>query len=333
MAPRRDFYEALGVGRDATPDELQRAYRRLARTYHPDVNKDPGAEERFKEVSEAYDVLSDPETRRRYDAFGHDFRQVPPDIDPETWARARAAGAGRQGGPRGPGGGRRTRTTRTTGPGGEEQVWVSSEGGDAVDIDELLEGLFGGGRRGRGAQGPWPGADQEVELELTVEEAYRGGRRWLTLSGPDGSRNIEVAIPPGVTDGQRIRVAGQGGRGGEGAQPGDLYLVVRLARHPRYRVRGRDIVVDLPLAPWEAALGATVAIDTPGGEAKVRVPPGSSTGRRLRLRGQGMPNPSGSPGDLLAEVRVMVPRNLSRRERELFEELARVSDFDPRRRT
>src|SRR5438270_13572010 len=195
MAEPREFYEALGVSRTATPEEIQRAYRTLARTYHPDVNKDPRAEERFKEVSEAYDVLSDPETRRRYDAFGHDFRQVPEGVDPETWARARAgAGAGARAG-RGSGfsGG---------GPGGGERVYFSTSGlgEDDIDLDELFGGLFGGGatRRTARPRGPVPGADQEAELLLTVEEAYRGGRRSITPSGPGGNRTFEVNIPAGV---------------------------------------------------------------------------------------------------------------------------------------
>jgi curved DNA-binding protein len=321
MAPRRDFYETLGVSRDASPEELQRAYRKLARTYHPDVNKDPGAEERFKDISEAYDVLSDPDQRRRYDAFGPEFRQVPPDVDPQTWAQARArarAGGSRAAGPRA--------------GGGAEDVWFSSGAGPDIDLDDLLGGMLGG-RFGRSrGWGPVPGADQEAELELTVDEAYSGGRRSITLSGPGGTRTLEVTIPPGVTDGQRIRLGGQGGSGSDGAAAGDLYLVVRLAPHPRYRVDGRDITIELRLAPWEAALGTSVAIDTPGGEAKVRVPPGTSSGRRLRLRGRGLPNPRGKPGDLYAEARIMVPSRLSDDERRLFEQLAAVSTFDPRRR-
>ncbi|MGH2477515.1 MAG: DnaJ C-terminal domain-containing protein [Candidatus Limnocylindrales bacterium] len=323
MAERRDFYEVLGVSRNASPDEIQRAYRKLARTYHPDVNKDPGAEARFQEIAEAYDVLSDPDTRRRYDAFGHDFRQVPADVDPETWARARA-GASAAGGGRGRAG---------AGP----RVWSTGGFGDqGVDVEDLFGDLFGGmggfraGRR-RG-WGSIQGADQEVELELSVEEAYRGGRRWLSISGPSGPRSIEVDIPPGVIDGQRIRLGGQGGQGTGDSRAGDLYLVVRIAPHPRYRVEGRDLHVDLPLAPWEAALGTSVVVDTPGGEAKVRVPPGTSSGRRLRLRGRGLPNPRGRAGDLFANVRIVVPPKLTDRERELFEELARTSTFDPRRR-
>jgi curved DNA-binding protein len=320
MAERRDFYDVLGVGRTASPDEIQSAYRKLARTYHPDVNKDPGAEDRFKEVAEAYDVLSDPDTRERYDAFGHDFRQVPEGVDPATWARARA-GAGAGGG-----GGRRS----SRGP-SQVDFDFGGMGGD-IDIEELFGSMFGGGA-GRGRRrgwGPIAGADQEAEIILTVEEAYQGGRRSITLQGPDGPRNLDVNIPAGVTDGKRIRLKGQGGQGSSGAPAGDLYLVVRLAPHPRYRIDGRDISVDLPLSPWEAALGASVAVDTPGGEAKVRVRPGTSTGKRLRLKGRGMPNSRGNPGDLYAEVKIMVPSKLSDVERPLFEELSRVSTFDPR---
>jgi curved DNA-binding protein len=240
MADRGGFYETLGAPKTATPDEIQRAYRKLARTYHPDVNKDPGAEDRFKEIAEAYNVLADPETRRRYDAFGPDFRQVPPDYDP----RARAG------------------STPT-----------DADGWSDVDLEDLFGGMFG--RRG---WGPARGADQEAEIVVPVEEAYQGGRRRITVAG----QTYDVNIPPGVTEGQRVRLAGQGGRGREGAAAGDLYLIVRLAPHPRYRVEGRDIFVDLPLAPWEAALGVSVAVETPGGDAKVKVPPGTSTGRRLR---------------------------------------------------
>ena len=317
MAADEDFYQILGVPRDAGQEDIQRAYRKLARTYHPDVNKDPRAEDRFKDISEAYDVLSDPQTRRRYDAFGADFRQVPEDVDPETWRRARA-GAGRASA--GPGRG---------GPGG----FSFSE--DDIDLDDLLGGLFGGrgqrtGRAGRG-WGPIPGADQEAGLELTVEEAYRGGRRNITLTTSDGGRrSIEVTVPAGVADGQRIRLAGQGGRGSDGARNGDLYLIVRIAPHPRYRLDGRDIYVELRLAPWEAALGTSVALDTPGGEVKVKVPRGTSSGRRIRLAGRGLPNPRGKAGDLYAEAKIMVPPRLSRAERRLFEQLAAETSFNPR---
>jgi curved DNA-binding protein len=317
MADGRDFYEILGVPRNASQDEIQQAYRKLARTYHPDVNSDPGAEDRFKNISEAYAVLSDPQTRRRYDAFGADFRQVPEDVDPETWRRSRAGAGAGQGGFGSAGGPFRS--------GGSP---FGSAGGD-IDLDDLLGGLFGG-RTGRGF-GPIPGADQEAELELTVEEAYHGGQRSVTLQGSDGQRSFDVRVPAGVTNGQRIRLAGQGGRGSNGGPPGDLYFAVRIARHPRYRVEGRDLYADLPLTPWEAALGTSVVVDTPGGETKVKVPAGTSSGRRLRLRGRGLPHHRGKAGDLFAEAKIMVPEKLSREERELFEQLAATSTFDPRR--
>ena len=208
-------------------------------------------------------------------------------------------------------------------------MYTTGDAGDlGIDLDDLLGGLFGGRGRGRG---PIPGADQEAEIPLTVEEAYHGVRRTVTIEGIDGPRTLDVTIPPGVISGQRIRLAGQGGRGSEGAHSGDLYLVVRITPHPRYRVEGRNLHVTLPLTPWEAALGTSVVVGTPDGEAKVKVPPGTSSGSRLRLNGRGLPNPRGKPGDLLAEVRVMVPPKLSRKERDLFEQLAAVSDFDPRK--
>ncbi|MFE2647738.1 DnaJ C-terminal domain-containing protein [Streptomyces nigra] len=314
----RDFYQVLGVSRTASQDEIQQAYRKLARKFHPDVNKDPEAEERFKDLNEAYSVLSDPKTRARYDRFGEDFRKVP-----EDWEERVGAGTG-------PGGGFRGR--RTAGAGGPRVRYTGfgdDFGAEGVDIEDLLGSLFGAGA----GPGGVPGADQEAELPLTVEEAYRGGRRTVTLAGPDGQpRRYEVNVPSGVTDGQRIRLAGEGGRGSGGAAAGDLYLRVSIRPHPLFRLDGRDVYAQLPVTPWEAALGATVPMPTPGGDtAKVTVPPGSSSGRRLRLRGEGMPNPRGADGNLYAELRVMVPPELSDRERELFEELAATSSYDPRR--
>ncbi|MFD4554626.1 DnaJ C-terminal domain-containing protein [Streptomyces sp. NPDC058469] len=306
----RDFYEVLGVPRTADRDEIQRAYRTLARRYHPDVNKDPQAEERFKEINEAFSVLSDPDQRARYDRFGEDFRKIP-----EDWEERVAAGAG---------GGSRW----TTGGGPRVRYSTAGFGGEGVDVEDLFGSLFGGAGRMR-----VPGADQEAELPLTVEEAYRGGRRTVTLAGPDGQRRYQVDVPPGTTDGQRIRLAGEGGRGsGDDAPTGDLYLRVRIQPHREFRLDGRDVHVKLPVTPWEAALGATVPVRTPSGAtAKVTVPAGSSSGRRLRLRGEGMPGPRGANGDLYAELRIMVPPRLNDRERELLEELAAVSSFDPRR--
>jgi curved DNA-binding protein len=316
----RDFYEVLGLSRDADQSEIQRAYRKLARTLHPDVNKDPRAEERFKELSEAYDVLSDPDQRKRYDAFGEDFRRVGADVDPDAYRRSRAyAGAG-AGGERSSG----------WGGGGPSGGFRYSGSGDDVDLEDLLGGIFGGRGRGRGGWGPVSGSDHETEVEVTVEEAYHGTQRTLSISGPDGPRTIDVNIPAGVVDGQRIRLRGQGGQGSGGGEAGDLYLIVRIAPHPRYRLEGRDLHMLLPLAPWEAALGSSVDIDTPGGPATVHVPAGTSSHRRLRLKGRGLPNKRGTPGDLYAEAQIKVPRSPSAEERELFEQLGKVSTFDPR---
>ncbi|HEY6685246.1 MAG TPA: DnaJ C-terminal domain-containing protein [Propionibacteriaceae bacterium] len=314
----RDFYEVLGVGRNADQSEIQRAYRKLARTHHPDVNKDPSAEARFKEISEAYDVLSDPDLRKRYDAFGEDFRRVPPDVSPEEWRRAQAYASAGAGG--GPGAGR---------PFGSGGVRYTDLGED-IDLEDLLGGIFGG--RGRRADwGPMPGSDQEFEAEISLEEAYHGTQRSLTITGPEGQRTLDVNIPAGVINGQRIRLRGQGGRGTGGGEPGDLYLIIRLAPHPRYRVSGRDLSATLPLSAWEAALGAAVRVDTPGGSATVNVPAGTSSGRRLRLKGHGLPNRRGEPGDFYAEAQIRVPSSLTPEERRLFDELRERSTFDPRR--
>jgi curved DNA-binding protein len=310
----RDFYDVLGVDRSASAEELQRAFRTLARRYHPDVNSDPAAEERFKEINEAYHVLADPDSRARYDRFGPDFRQVRED------AGARRGGAG-TGDWTSTGGGTSTGRPRRTAGARSSSINVEDLFGRG-DFDDL----FGAWR----ATGPIRGADQEAELELGVAEAFTGGQHRIALGGPSGQRSYEVTVPPGVTDGQRIRLSGQGGQGAEGGPPGDLYLRVRIRPDEHYRVDGRDIYVDAPLAPWEAALGATVPILTPGGEVKLKVPAGSSSGRRLRLSGEGMPNRRGRPGDLYAELRIVVPHRLRKRERELFEELARESPFDAR---
>jgi curved DNA-binding protein len=304
----RDYYQALGVARDASSEEIRRAYRRLAREYHPDVNKDPGAEDRFKEVSEAYDVLRDREKRDRYDRLGAGWRAGPG-----------VSGAGGF-------------EEAVRGGDGFRDVRVEFGDGDFSDIFEsVLGGRGRGGRRaGRSGSGGFsiPGADQEAVLEISLQEAARGGRRRISLDG----RDLEVEIPRGVRDGQRIRLAGEGEPGIGGGARGDLYLRIRLRRDPRFRVEGRDLYTDLPVTAWEAALGAEVPVATLDGSARVKVPPGSSSGRRLRLRGQGLPGSGGAPdGDLYAIVEIHVPKRLTKQERELFERLASASKFNPRR--
>jgi curved DNA-binding protein len=291
----KDYYEVLGVPRDADQDTIRRAYRRLARKYHPDLNSDVDAEDRFKELGEAYEALSDPDKRERYDRLGANWRaqeQEAPDTNFEEFFS-------RQG-----------------------------FGGNDVRVefgDDLFERLFGGrpgGGPGGWASGPLRGIDREALLELSLEDALEGGRRRLTLD----EREIDVNFPAGVRDGQLIRLAGQGGPGRDGGPPGDLYLRISLKPHPRFRRRGEDdLDVDVEITPWQAALGATVPVQTPTGTAQVRVPAGSSSGRRLRLRGRGLPKSGVGSGDLHAIVKITVPKQLSDRERELYEQLAESS--------
>jgi curved DNA-binding protein len=283
----QDYYEALGVPRDASEQDIRRAYRKLARENHPDVNKDPGAEDRFKQISEAYEVLRDPEKRRRYDQLGSNWRAGQdvagaPGFDPRDFG--------------GFGDGARV------------------EYGGGGDFSDLFEGLFGG-RRGRRGAGGFAGfsREQEAILELTLRDAARGGPQRLSLDG----RQIEVEIPPGVRDGQAIRVPGE-----------NLVLHIRLRPEKGFRIKGDDIETDVSVAPWEAALGASVQVRTLDGTARVKVPAGSSCGRRLRLRGAGL-----GGGDLYAMVKIVVPKKLSKKERERFQQLADESRFDPRRGT
>ncbi len=306
MSDATDYYEALGVDRSATTAEIKRAYRKLARTHHPDINKDPEAEARFKEISEANDVLSNPELREKYDAFGADFRRIPDDVDPEAWANAQRMRGGADRSP----------------PGWQSDV-------DEQAFQEFLQDLMRERRSSTRRRGPIPGADQRASISLSLDDAFHGGRRSLTLGGPTGGRTIQVNVPAGVTDGQTIRLPGQGGRGTAGGPAGDLYLYVAIEPHPRYRLTGRDIEVDLPLTPWEAALGATVVVEGPGGTTRVKVAPGTSTGKKLRIRGQGLPG-SEANGDLYARVQIVVPEEQSPEEQRLYAELAEISDFEPR---
>ena len=290
----RDYYETLAVPRDATSEQIRSAYRKLARRYHPDINEDEDAEERFKEVAEAYEVLSDAEKRERYDRLGANWR------DGEDVSGA---------------------------PGFEGFGRASSDGvrfefGDG-GFSDFFESLFGSARTG---DVRIRGADLEAAVDLSLEEAAAGGPLRISL---DDGRSFTVNVPAGVRDGQRIRLAGRGGEGiGEGST-GDLYLRVHLRPHRTFRVEGRDLHLDVPVTPWDAALGATLEVPTLTGSAKLRLPAGSSSGRRLRLRGEGMPDRQGRPGDLYARVQIMVPRELDERERQLFEELRGASSFHP----
>lgn len=337
----RDYYEVLGVKRDASDDEVKKAYRKLARKFHPDLNPgDKTAEDRFKKLQEAYDVLSDAENRKLYDQYGENWRAV-------------KAGAGA---PPPPG-------RSTQGPGGPrtggfdfsdfEFGSFGERGGAGFDI---FEELFSGAGRGRSARGG-RGQDVEAELEVSLEDAHRGARRTLQMQVADicptcnGSgivgdkpcntcggagqvlkqKNIEVNIPAGMRDGSTVRLAGQGGSGSNGSEPGDLYLHIRVRPHPVFTVKGDDLEVDLPIAPWEAVLGASVEAQTIDGKVELKIPPGAKSGQRLRLRGQGLNKRKGGRGDEYVRLKIVVPKEASAEERRLYEELKRVSQFDPRR--
>ena len=315
----KDYYETLEVDRKASPEVIQRAYRKLARKYHPDVNQTPGAEDRFKEISEAYEVLKDPEKRGTYDRFGHAYKQAPGGGPPPGWEHVHFDFGGAGGGSGFSnffeslfGGGFRGGSGAPGGAGGFE-----------FDLGNL-------GRQGFGS-GPAAGADQEAQLVLTLEEAARGGRRELTLGNPmtGTSRTHKVNLPPGVRPGQRIRLPGRG-MVGAGGRAGDLYLKVELKPHPRFRLEGTDLHTRAEVTPWQAALGGETKVATLDGPVTVRIPAGTSSGRKIRLRGRGFPRGKDTSGDLFAEIQIVVPTRLTDDERRLFEQLAEVSDFRAR---
>ena len=375
MAAGKDYYQILGVSRTATDKEIKAAYRRLARKLHPDVKPgDKAAEVKFKEVSEAYQVLSDEDKRKKYDQFG------------SQWEFA-GSGGGSGGGPEG-------FTFRQGGRGGQAGGFEFDLGGTS-NWEDIFGGLFGGGAAGR--KGVSRGSDLQYEIEVTQEEAYNGGERRFTITAPDtcptchgsggepgskmdtcpqckGSgrgvnwgglsignepcdrchgtgkvpaqpchtcrgrgiverpRAVTVSIPKGVDDGTKLRVAGQGNPGENGAPAGDLYLTVKMRPHPLYERKGDDLYVDLPITFSEAALGAEVQVPTMTGRATMKIPPGVQSGQQLRLTGQGMPRRSGGSGNLYARLKVTVPRNLSDEERSLIEKLKGLRQENPRER-
>jgi DnaJ-class molecular chaperone len=333
----KDYYEVLGVSRNASTDEIKAAYRKLARKFHPDLNPgDKKAEENFKQLQEAYDVLSDAEKRKFYDQYGENWRvaQQTGGVPPPGRGRARAGGAP-------PGGGF------------DFGDFDFGRGGEGFDIFDEMFGRAGRGRSRRSNRGQ----DVEAELELSLEEAHRGGRHTLRLQVPEicptchgtgvinenqvcptcggtgqvvRPKAIEVTVPAGVRDGSTLRLAGQGGPGMNGGPPGDLYLHIRLRPHPVFTVRGDDLEVELSIAPWEAALGAKAEVPTIDGMVELTIPLGSQCGQRLRLRGLGLNKRRGGRGDEYVRLKIVVQKQLSEEERRLYEELRRVSHFNPR---
>lgn len=320
----KDYYESLGVARSASADDIKKAFRKMARVHHPDVATDKAsAEEKFKEINEAYEVLSDPEKRKLYDELGAYWNQpggMPPPPPPREGFRRGWSQA----------------------PDGEASFEF-----DGTGFSDFFETYFAGrhdgfgaGPRGRQAERRGPvaqrGQDVEADILVALEEALKGSSRKVTLRRPgamgeqDRTDTYNVRIPAGVREGQRIRLAGQGEPGFGGAAAGDLYLCVRLARHPEFTVREADLYYDLDLAPWEAVLGVQVHVPALDGQATLKVPPGTVAGARLRLRGLGLPREDGARGDLYATVRIQVPTQVSSEERALWEQLAAKSNFKPR---
>jgi len=309
----RDYYETLGVAKTATADEIRTAFRKLARKYHPDVAKDKkAAEEKFKQINEAYEVLGDPEKRQKYDQLGANWNQPGGGFQPPPgW------GAGQ------PGGGFYR-------PDGDSGVQFEFNG---TGFSDFFEAFFGGGRGhsafggfGRGEPRAERGSDVEADIMVPLEEVLNGAKRTISLrrSGSSKVETYQVKIPKGVHEGQRIRLAGQGEAGERGGKSGDLFLRVRLARHPDFRVEGSDLIHELRIAPWQAVLGAEIKVPTLSAGARLKIPPGTQGGQRFRLREQGLPGSAGRRGDLYVEVQTNIPKKITERERELWQELAKL---------
>lgn len=342
----KDYYEVLGIKRDATDEQIRQAYRKLARKHHPDLNPgDKAAEERFKEINEANEVLSDPEKRKRYDQLGANWRDGAEFTPPPGWSGRVNVEYGD------------LRDIFGGGPAG-----TTTSGGGA--FSDFFEMLFGGGRsaeqaetRGQRGRRRSRGQDAEAEMEISLEDAHRGGRQRITLQAPrpcptcngTGTANgggpcptcrgagqvlspktIDVNIPPGARAGSVIKIPRQGQPGAGGTEPGDLFVTLRLKPHPAFTVTGDDLTADVPLTPSEAVLGTTIEVPTIDGKGEMRVPAGSQSGQRLRLRGQGLNKRGGGRGDLYIRLKIVVPTHPNDREKQLYEELASVSQFKPR---
>jgi curved DNA-binding protein len=304
----RDYYEVLGVARDATASDIKRAYRKLASKYHPDVSKEADSEAKFKEVGEAYEVLKDTEKRAAYDQLGSQWKSGEDFRPPPDW----------------------------------DAGFEYSGGADSVDpsFSDFFESIFGHGQRGPGPRGAGfqaRGQDHHAHVYINLEDAYQGASRKISLHAPEidangrvstRDRTLSIKIPKGVREGQHIRLAGQGMPGHGGAPSGDLYLQIGFSPHKLYRVDGRDIYLDLPVAPWEAALGTKLKVPTPSGSVNVNIPKGSQTGNKLRLKAKGIP---GKPaGDLFVTLRIVLPEANTESARKLYQDMEKELSFNPR---
>lgn len=310
----RDYYKILGVAREATADDIKKAYRRLARKYHPDVSKEKDAEARFKEVQEAYEVLKDTEKRAAYDQLGSNWQQGQQFRPPPEWAsgfefRGRPAGGAQQ----------------------------EFEGGFSDFFSSLFGGMGGGFSQSAGGARHRAGRDSHARIDIDLEEAYEGGMRTFELQRPEAradgtvqmrNHTVKVTIPKGVATGQRLRLSGQGEAAHGGGRAGDLYLEIHIRPNRRFQLEGRDVTLILPIAPWEAALGGTVTVPTLGGSVEMRIPPGSQSERKLRLRGRGLPGDP--PGDQVVQLRIVVPPADTAEAKALYERMRSELSFDPR---
>ncbi len=340
----KDYYQSLGVARGASEDEIKKSFRKLAREFHPDVAKDKKkAEEKFKEINEAYEVLGDPAKRKKYDELGADWKSGSEFRPPPGWQQPRGARGG--------------------GAGRGAQDYEFQFGG--TGFSDFFEQMFGRSARGGFQQRGGGvaaedfaerGRDIEGDIMVTLEEAMRGSVRSVSIqhnagcqqcggSGQSRGRvctvcagtgqvekveTCQVKIPAGVGEGQKLRLAGRGEAGSSGGGAGDLFLRVRLARHPDFEVDGHNLIYEVELAPWEAVLGASVDVPTLAGKVSIRIPPGTQTGQKLRVRGRGLPERGGAHGDLIVVAQIEVPAKVSDGERKLWEQLGRESDFKPR---
>lgn len=306
----KDYYQIMGINRDATPDEIKRAYRKLARKYHPDVSKEANAEAKFKELGEAYEVLKDPKKRAAYDRIGQNWREGQTFTPPPDWAN-------------------------------EFDFAGGFGGGHGSGFSDFFEALFGGGRTpGEGAfyrEFHSHGSDQHARIQVDLLDAFHGGEQLLVLNIPEIDPNgrvvamqktLSVKIPKGIRPGQRIRLAGQGQPGLKGGSSGDLYLEIQFRPHRMFRVQDRDIYLELPITPWEAALGSIISVPTPAGKVELKIPPGSQTGKQLRLKGRGIP--THPPGDQYVTLKIVTPPAETEAARKLYEQMAATMAMNPR---
>ncbi len=310
----KDYYNILGVERDAKEADIKTAYRRLARKYHPDVSKESNAETKFKEIGEAYEVLKDKEKRQAYDQLGANWKQGQNFNPPPGWDDAFS----------------NTGSARSAGFGG------------AGDFSDFFESMFGGagfdqsgGFQQRTYQAK--GADQNAAISITLEDAYQGAKKNIRLGNQQtgNGRNLDVKIPAGITSGKRIRLTGQGGQGAGGGPNGDLYLEITITPHHLFKLDQKNILLDLPISPWEAVLGATVKVPTLGGYVEAKIPPGSQSGKKLRLKNRGLKGNMGqnnATGDQIVTLQIMMPENCSDEDKEYFEEMAKRFEFEPRKK-